>query len=117
MEWVVRFIAIWTIFFFLVDWKELKVNIWCGVFAAILQTLVDAVFIANGYYKIPNPIINIFGSSLFFILGPAFVVAILLSQYQPGKRWMQVLYVILLSFVYDFEEFLLTIRKALIYTN
>lgn len=117
MEWVVRFVAIWTIFFFLVDWKELKVNIWCGIFSIALQLSVDTVFIFNGYYNIPNPMISVFGSSLFFILGPVFVVGILISQYQPSKRWAQVLYVILLSLVYDFEEFLLIIRKALIYTN
>jgi hypothetical protein len=86
MERIIRFIAIWIIFFFLVDWKELKINIWCGVFTIVLQMIIDTIFIKNGFYKIEEPIISIWGSSLFFMLGPVFVVAILLSQFQPHKR-------------------------------
>lgn len=117
MEWVIRFIGIWTIFILLVDWKEFKINVWCGVFSIILQVSVDTLFIKSGYYYIKTPIVNVFGSSLFFILGPAFVAAMLLSQFQPHKRWLQILYVIVFSFVYDIEEYMLIIRKELVYTN
>lgn len=117
MEWVIRFIAIWAVSFFLVNWKEFKINIWCGVFSIALQMTIDTIFIKNGYYRIEDPIISIYGSSLFFALGPAFVPAVLLSQFQPHKRWLQVLYVFIFSAVYDFEEFLLLLRKELIYTN
>ncbi|MCX7749612.1 MAG: hypothetical protein N2645_22370 [Clostridia bacterium] len=117
MEWIVRFTAVWILFFLLIDWKELKVNIWCGLFSIVLQTAVDGIYIANHFYTVTEPIISVFGSSLFFILGPVFVIGVLISQYHPHKRWMQVLYVVLLSGVYDFEEYLLVIRKALVYTN
>lgn len=117
MEWIVRFIAVWILFFLLIDWKELKINIWCGVFSIILQLSMDTVFISNGFYKIGNPIVDILGSSLFFVLGPVFVVAILLSQFQPSKRGFQVIYVILLALIFDLEEYLLTIREEVIYIN
>lgn len=117
MEWIVRFVGVWTLFFLLVDWKELKVNIWCGIFSMFLQTAVDGLYIKHGFYKISDPVIEVFGSSLFFLMGPAFVIAILIAQFQPSKRWAQILYVILLSAVYDFEEFLLLVRKELVYVN
>lgn len=117
VEWVIRFLAIWIIFILLVDWKELKINIWCGVFSIGLQLVIDTIFIKNGYYHIKTPIIDVLGSSLFFIIGPVFVAAMLLSQYQPSKKWMQVLYVIIFSVVYDIEEYLLLVRKELVYTN
>jgi hypothetical protein len=51
------------------------------------------------------------------MLGPVFVVAILLSQFQPHKRWLQITYVFIFSGVYDFEEYLLILREKLIYSN
>ncbi|MDQ2085567.1 CBO0543 family protein [Herbivorax sp. ANBcel31] len=117
MEWIIRFTAVWILFLVIIDWKELKINIWSGVFSIVLQIAMDTVFINNGFYKIENPVISIWGSSLFFIIGPVFVIGVLISQYQPSKRWAQILYVFLLAVVYDFEEYLLTIRKELIYTN
>jgi hypothetical protein len=117
MEWVIRFVAVWILFFLLVDWKELKINIWCGLFSLVLQTVVDGLYIKHGFYKIEEPIIEVFGSSLFFLLGPVFVIAILIAQFHPSKRWAQIVYVIVLSGVYDFEEFLLLVRKELFYIH
>lgn len=117
MEWIVRFIAVWVLFFLLINWKELKVNIWCGIFSIAIQIFLDTVLIMNNVYKISDPIISVLGSSVFFILGPVFVIGVLISQYQPRKRWMQILYVFLLAAVYDLEEYLLTIREELIYVN
>lgn len=117
MEWIVRFVAVWLLFILLVDLKRLKTNIFCGLFSIALQTAIDTVYISHGYYKITDPVISIFGSSLFFIIGPVLVIGILLAQFHPTKKWMQLLYVILLSGINDIEELLLIYRKALVYIN
>ena len=41
MEWVIVFIANWILFFLLVDWKKLKLNIWCGILAVAQQYAED----------------------------------------------------------------------------
>ncbi|TYQ17978.1 UNVERIFIED_CONTAM: hypothetical protein Cloal_0373 [Acetivibrio alkalicellulosi] len=117
MEWIIRFTAVWILLLLLIDWSEFKINVWSGVFSIALQIAMDTVFIHNNFYKIENPVISIWGSSLFFIIGPVFVIGVLISQYQPSKRWAQILYVFLLAVVYDFEEYLLTVRNELTYTN
>ncbi len=117
MEWIVSFAASWILFVFLVDLKKLKVNIWCGILSILFQMSVDIIYINHGYYKITNPVVPVFGSSLFFMLGPVFVIGILLAQFHPSKKWMRLLYVLLLSIFGDFEEHFLTMRNALVYTN
>lgn len=117
MEWIVRFVAVWLLLIFLIDLKKLKVNVWCGFFSIALQIAIDSINIGHEYYKVTNPVISIFGSSLFFMLGPVFVIGVLLAQFHPSKTWMQILYVILLSGIYDFEEYLLIKRHALVYIH
>lgn len=117
MEWLIRFIAVWIIFVVLIDWKELKVNIWCGLLSVCLQLAVDSFLISNGFYKIQNPIISIWGSSVFFVFGPVVVVSVLISQFMPEKRWARIVNIIALTTIYSCEELLLVLRKALIYTN
>jgi hypothetical protein len=117
MEWIVSFVAAWVLFIFLVDLKKLKVNVWCGILSILLQMAIDIVYIHHGYYKITNPVISVFGSSIFYMFGPVLAIGILLAQFHPSKRWMQILYVIALSVFGDFQEHLLTIRHALVYLN
>lgn len=117
MEWIVIFIVSWLLFIFLVDLKQIKVNIWSGLLAAILQLSVDTQAMSHKLYKINEPVINVFGSSLFFMLGPVLVIALLLAQFHPEKRWMTVLNVFILSGLYSLQELFLISRESLVYTN
>jgi hypothetical protein len=117
MEWIILFITSWIILFFLVDWKRIKVNIWCGITAITLQKLVDYQAINNGWYSISRPIIDIAGSSLLFIVGPVLTIGVLLAQYHPTKKWMIVLNVFVLTALYSAMEYLLMVRGALNYLN
>ncbi len=117
MEWLILFLINWILFFALIDWKTLKTNIWGGVFAACMQIFVDSQFISHGYYRIHRPIISVLGSSLFFILGPVFVIGVLFTQYHPAKKWAVILYVPVVSTMFSIVEFFLLKRKALEYMN
>ncbi len=117
MEWVILFIMNWILFFLMVDWKGLKVNIWGGVFAVGMQMAVDGQFEAHQLYIIHDGIIYILGSSLFFVLGPVFVIGILFVQYHPIKRWAVILHVLMGSAMFAVTEYLLLQRKALEYIN
>lgn len=117
MEWVILFVVSWVLFLILVDWKELKVKIWSGLLAVLLQMSVDTNAIIHQLYRIVNPVLSIWGSSLFFVFGPVFVIATLMTQYHPAKRWMRVLNVFVISMLYSVQEILLLESGALEYLN
>ncbi|MFZ5967914.1 MAG: hypothetical protein ACOYVK_12170 [Bacillota bacterium] len=119
MEWIIRFIIVWIVFILLggLKWKEFKVNVWCGILSMILHLSIDTFAIHMGFYKITNPIISIFGSSIFFTLGPAFVVGMLFSMTIPQKKWAQVIHVLFYSVAFYIEEYTLIKTGGLKYIN
>jgi hypothetical protein len=117
MEWVILFIISWIVFLFLVDWRNLKTNIWGGILSIVLQMSIDRNAVVFNLYKIENGVVNVLGSSLFFVLGPVFVIGILLVQVHPLKRLLTIANVIIASALYSTQELLLISRKVLIYTN
>lgn len=117
MEWSVLFVINWVLFFLLVDWKTLKINIWAGFFTAFIQMFVDSQFISHKLYVIHNPVIDILGSSLFFQAGPVFVIGVMFAQYHPVKKWAVILNVPVVSTIFSIEEYLLVKSNALEYTN
>ena len=117
MEWAIHAIAVWIVFLILVDWKELKVNIWCGIFAIAIELTFDTFAMDLQLYKVSNPIISLWGSSAFFIFGPALCIGTLLSQYQPRKRWARIYITLFIAVAYTAEELLVATRHALIYLS
>ena len=117
MEWVILFIISWILFFLLVDLKTLKINIFCGLFAMIMQLMIDYEFTTHKFYVVNNNYICVFGSSLFFVLGPVFVIGILLAQYHPTKKWAIIFHCVFLSTVYTLQEYLLLQTNSLHYLN
>lgn len=117
MAWIILFIASYILFFLLVDYKALKTNIWCGLLAIVLQMLTDSQAISHQYYRINDPVLHIWGSSLFFVLGPVLVIGILLAQYHPVKSSHIIMNVIVLTALYTLQEVLLLMTGALTYTN
>ena len=117
MEWIILFVVSWILFVFLVDWKEIKLNIWCGVLAVGLQLSIDTSAMTHKFYKVNNGILNVWGSSLFFILGPVLVIGILLAQFHPEKRWMRTINVFIIAALYSLQELLLFYTEVLAYIN
>ena len=117
MEWVILFAISWVLFLTLADWKMLKKNIWCGLLAMALQTAVDSQAINHGFYSIQKAVVQIKGSSFFFVAGPIFVIGTLLAQFHPAKNWVRVLYVIVIAALFSAQEYFLIIRDVLVYHN
>ena len=117
MDWVILFIVSWVLFILLVDWKKLKINIWCGLLAIALQISIDSQAMHRSFYKVAKAVANIGGSSAFFVLGPVLVIATLLAQYHPHKRWMRILNIFVFSGLYSLQELLLLARGNLLYLN
>lgn len=117
MEWIILFVANWIIFLLLVDWKELKINIWAGLLAALMAISVDFCNITYKRYLIHRPVISIFKSSLFFVLGPVLVIGTLLAQYHPQKRWLTIVNVIVMFILYSSTELILVYRDAVHYID
>lgn len=117
MEWITIFILNWLLFFVLVDWKNLNTNIWGGIFTVCTQLIVDGQFEALNLYIVHQGMINVLGSSLFFVLGPVFVIGVLFVQFHPVKKWAIVSHVLIVSMFFVFVELLLLKRNALEYIN
>lgn len=117
MEWLIVFIVNWVMLFLLIDWKAIKINVWAGFSATAMQMFVDTQFISHKLYIVHNPIINVMGSSFFFLAGPVFVVGILFAQYHPYKKWAIILHVALISLLYSLEEYFILLRGKLEYIN
>ncbi len=117
MEWIILFISNWIIFLLLVDWKEFKINMWAGGAGIVLAVVVDFLNTLQHRYIIKSLVIDVFGSSLFFLLGPVFVVATLMAQYHPAKRWMILLNVFVIALLYSLMELILVYRGVVEYIN
>ncbi|SKC85502.1 hypothetical protein [Maledivibacter halophilus] len=117
MEWILLFITNWVIFLLLVDWRKLKINIWSGLLAIIMAITVDFFNTINGRYIIRDSIISILGTSLFFLIGPVFVIGTLLAQYHPRKKSLTILNTIILFILYSSTELILVFRGAVEYLN
>jgi hypothetical protein len=117
LEWIILFIVSWVIFILLVKWKELGINVWGGVLAAILQLAVDTNAMNHTLYKVHNGVVDVLGSSLFFVLGPVFVVGTLLAQNHPYSKKKTIVNVLVTSLLYTVQEIALLSRKVLEYVN
>lgn len=117
MDWLILFLVSWVIFILLVDWKSLKVNIWCGLLAIALQQIIDTQALHHDFYDVRNYYVSIMGSSLLFIIGPVFTIGTLLAQYHPRTRKLRIINVFALGLLYSLQELLLLVRGDVIYNN
>jgi hypothetical protein len=117
MEWVVLFIVSWVIFILTGKWREFRTNAWAGVLAVCLQLAVDSNAMKHELYRVHYGVVEIMGSSLFFVLGPVFVIGMLISQNHPYKKGKALLNVLVLAILYTVQELLLLSRGVLEYTN
>lgn len=101
----------------LVKWKELRINVWGGVLALILQLAVDSNAMNHALYKVHNGVVEVLGSSLFFVLGPVFVIGTLIAQSHPYSKKMTIINMLVVSIMYTVQEVMLLSRKVLEYTN
>ncbi len=118
MPWLTVFIICWIVFFILVKPGMLKRTVLAGILAILLQFSVDYHAVQYGLYKINAPIIEIWNSSVFFVLGPVFTMGILFVQYLPkGDKWLKLANIFIWSSIFLLEELVLINIGVLEYTK
>lgn len=117
MEWVILFIISWVLFISLVDWKQIKTHVWCGLLAMAMQMGIDSQAMHHKLYEVKVQVIDLWGSSLFFVMGPVLVIGILLSQFQPSKKWRKLWHILVIAALFSLQELFLILSEVLIYTN
>ncbi|WDV45288.1 hypothetical protein PV797_17425 [Clostridiaceae bacterium M8S5] len=118
MEYVLLFIFNWIVFFILIDYKKLKINMLAGFLAIIMVILVDYpnIVLKNLYY-LHNPVIKVLGSSFFFLFGPVFVISTLVAQNHPRNKNLIILHVFVIATLYSFCEYVLLKKGSLVYVD
>lgn len=104
MPWVISFIISWILFFVLVDYKTLNRNIYGGVLALLLGTIVDYGGQKLELYKFYQLIISWAGCSAFYKLGPIFTMGVVFCQYVPRSKWLQAANIFAVSSLYIMLE-------------
>lgn len=117
MEWAILAVVSWILFFLLIDWSTLKKHVWCGLFAVIIQLLVDNTGVSHGFYEIHKCKFCIAHSSFLYTFGPVFTVGVLMAQYHPSKRLFRILHVVSLAVLHTCLEIVLLIRGNVVYKN
>lgn len=117
MEWLILALVSWILLLLLADRSTLKRNVWGGLAAVLLQMLVDNTGVSHGLYEIHKCRFCIFHSSFLYTLGPVFSIGILLAQYQPKRRLIRILNVIVLAALHTGIEIALLARGNVVYRN
>ena len=104
MPWVISFISAWILFFALIDYKTLNRNIYGGVLALLLGTIVDYGGQKLELYKFYQLIIPWAGCSAFYKFGPIFTMGVVFCQYVPRNKWLQAANIFAASSLYIMLE-------------
>jgi hypothetical protein len=107
MPWVISFVESWILFFLLTDNRNLKKNIFGGVLALLLASLVDYGGQKLELYRFYEIIIPWATCSAFYKFGPIFTMGILFCQYVPRNKWLQIAHIIACSILYMLLELLI----------
>ncbi len=116
MPWLISFIISWIVFFILIDFRNIKKTIFAGIFVMLLQFSADYYAMKYGLYRVDNTIVEIWNSSVFFVLGPVFTMGILFVQYLPRRdKWLRLANIFIWSSMFLLFEIFIINANALMY--
>lgn len=107
MPWIISFVASWLVFLLLADFKKLRKNIWGGVISLIFASVVDWGGQQLKLYTFTQVVIPWLGCSVFYKFGPVFNMGVLYVQTVPKNRWLQLLNIIVFTFIFISLELLI----------
>ncbi|MBC7106606.1 MAG: hypothetical protein H5T97_11765 [Firmicutes bacterium] len=117
MPWIVLFFASWLLFALLADRRRLGMLWYTGLAAVALQLLVDTAGIGGGLYRVADPVVALYGSSLFFTLGPALAMGTLFGMHLPRSGPARIVNVLVWTGLFCSAECLLVDAGALVYRH
>ncbi len=117
MPWVFPFLLSWFLCIVLSDRSRLKETLPFGLLSMFTELAVDITAIDLGFYYVNFSVIDIFGVSLFFMIGPAFNMGILYVQSIPENgKWMMI-NIFVWALLFMAQEFLWVAKGAIVYVN
>ncbi|NJD02054.1 MAG: hypothetical protein FIA99_05545 [Ruminiclostridium sp.] len=117
MPWIISFIVSWVLLLAVVDKASLKMNIFGGILALTLATIVDWGGQKLDLYVFKDVIIPWFSCSAFYIFGPIFTMGTLFSQSIPEKKGWQILNILAFSILYLAMEYLIILSGVAQYIH
>jgi len=117
MPWVISFLASWVVFFFTIDWSGLRRNIYGGLLALVMGTIVDWGGQKLNLYTFKDLIIPWFGCSTFYKFGPILTMGVLFTQHVPGNKWWQLINIIACTLLYLSLEYIIVMTDVAHYIN
>ena len=109
-KWFFTFIVGWVVFFFLVDTKTLRKNIWGGVISCLLELWQDSLAGTMDIYYFRDMGLEILNVSAFVTFGITLTMGILYMQFIPDNPVLQILH--LLAFNIGFTVFEALVKHA-----
>lgn len=117
MPWVISFIVSWILFLFLVDKASLKTNIFGGLLALVLASIVDWGGQKLELYTFKDVIIPWFSCSAFYKFGPILTMGTLFSQSVPSKKGWQALNILIFTIIYLMLEYITILSGVAAYNH
>ena len=117
MPWIISFIVSWVLFLVLVDKASLKTNIFGGLLALTLASIVDWGGQRLELYVFKDVIIPWFTCSAFYKFGPVFTMGVLFSQSIPEKKVWQALNIFVFTILYLALEYLIILTGVAQYIH
>jgi hypothetical protein len=105
-KWFLSFAVGWAVFFVLIDWKKLNVNVWVGIIACILQLIHDTESSYHNLYQFYDVGIGLLRTSAFFTFGVVFTIGIIFIQYMPRNTTLKIVHVIVFAVGFLIYEYI-----------
>lgn len=116
-KWFLSFVAGWIVFFALVDFKKININIWGGIAALILQLVHDTEGTISNFYHIHDAGLWILKSSFFFTFGLVFTMGVIFSQFIPKNPKLKLLHILIFAAGFLFFELIALKNGMLTYIH
>ncbi len=116
-KWFFSFVIGWIIFFALVDFKKININIWGGITAVILQLVHDTEGDISNFYHVHDAGLWILKSSVFFTFGLVFTMGVIFFQFIPGNWKLKLLHVLVFVAGFLLFEFIVLKNGMLTYVH
>lgn len=112
IQWLFAFIISVVLFLLLVDWKQLNINIYGGIIAAIYKTIdsyvgyYSGLWIHNGANEILKSFIPLLSFLNIFFVGVTFAMGIIFYQLIPRNLSLQFIHSFIWTLFYTLFYFL-----------
>lgn len=116
-KWFFSFVVGWIVFFALVDFKKININIWGGIAAVILQLIHDTEGDILSFYHMNDGGLWILRSSFFFTFGVVFTMGVVFSQFIPRSPKLKLLHISAFVAGFLFFEFIALKNGMLTYVH